>query len=103
VPPGWVVRTEGNGRSPRRRGTTPVVIATAMLWLLAGAVAIGVRQSCPVDSSGNATTCAAGPIYTLLHPGPESFNHAFGALVFVALIVGALASTIYLVYRLRSR
>ncbi|MDQ6719513.1 MAG: hypothetical protein M3003_01805 [Candidatus Dormibacteraeota bacterium] len=88
----------------RFRRTVPALIATAVLWALVWMVAIGVRSNCPLGSEGQRIAgCQVTPVYTILHPGPEAFNHVFGALVFVVLTAMAIAGTIYLALRLRPR
>ncbi len=93
---------KGDGRGSRF--PLGALAATALLWILVLIVAVGVRAACPVSAEGQeAAACQAGPIYAVLHPGPEAFNHAFGALVFLALVTLAIASSIYLAVRLARR
>ena len=79
---------------PGRRLVLAVVMTVA-LWALVSLVAVGVRVACPVSASGPGA-CDPGPVYQVLHPGPEAFNHVFGAVIFVALVVLAIASSLYL-------
>ena len=103
---------------------TPVVwpVGVVLLWLsafwnrrdkligtlllpggLLGAVLIEtqVRSNCQLTPAGVVVSCTPGPLYQLLHPGTDAFNHVFGALIFAAFVGLPLLSAGYLAFRLR--
>lgn len=95
--PGWDLRSRLIGTLVLPGGLAPALV-----------LEIGARSSCPLSAPGmssaaSAGGCVIGPTYSFLHPGPEAFNHVFGALVFVASVVLPIGAALYLAIRLRSR
>src|SRR5215469_2915842 len=68
---------------------------------------LGDRSACPLPAGGASAVatgaCEIGPTYAWLHPGPEAFNHIFGALVFSAIVVLPLGAALFLISRLCAR
>lgn len=104
---------------------TPIVwpLGVALLWLspacnsrlkligtlvLPGGLApaalleLGDRSSCPLSTAGAGdASCVIGPTYAWVHPGPAAFNHVFGALVFLAVLLAPIVAAGWLALRLR--
>lgn len=63
---------------------------------------LGDRSSCPLSTAGAGdASCVIGPTYAWVHPGPAAFNHVFGALVFLAVLLAPIVAAGWLALRLR--
>ena len=81
----------------------PVIVIPC--WLAAAYIATNVRTDC-ASATGWAvltgqSTCSAPLAYTLAHPTPWwGFNHVFGPLLLIALVVVPVIATVYIEVRL---